>query len=318
MRTSIMLASALAATALAKPFEKRQVVVTTVDVVYTTDVVTVTAGQSATDTVKPSASATSVPRKHHHRPSKQPSSSAVVTTTTQAPAPVYTTTEAPAPVETTTQAPAPSSYSAPAQSSSAAPAPQPSSTGVFTDYSLAAVAHHNYHRANHSAPDIAWSQSLADTAMKIAKTCVYQHSMDVDGGNYGQNIAAGVDAGHIGETISDLFYNGEVTKFTQYGVASPDMGSFEGWGHFSQIVWKASTQVGCATYDCGSSLQNFQANNGFFTVCNYRTAGNFGGEYAENIGSSLNKATVPGKYNVDTDAINTNYCKSTGQTPRSS
>lgn len=37
--------------------------------------------------------------------------------------------------------------------------------------------HHNIHRANHSAPDIAWSDSLAATAQKIGETCIYAHNM---------------------------------------------------------------------------------------------------------------------------------------------
>jgi uncharacterized protein YkwD len=37
--------------------------------------------------------------------------------------------------------------------------------------------HHNIHRANHSAPDLTWSDSLAATAQKIGETCVYAHSM---------------------------------------------------------------------------------------------------------------------------------------------
>jgi uncharacterized protein YkwD len=38
-----------------------------------------------------------------------------------------------------------------------------------------ALDHHNIHRANHSAPPLVWDQALADTAMKLAQTCVYGH-----------------------------------------------------------------------------------------------------------------------------------------------
>ena len=141
----------------------------------------------------------------------------------------------------------------------------------------------------------------------------------MNGGGYGQNIAAGVEGNNISAIITDLFYNGEVGNFDgYYGEANPPMGNFDNWGHFSQIVWKASTQVGCATYDCGSNLANFNAPNGFFTVCNYQSAGNFGGEYADNIGASLGQSTIPGTYKVDESTINTSYCSATGQTARSS
>lgn len=321
-----MLASALAATAFAKPMEKRQVVVTTVDVVYTTDIVTVTAGQSssaATTSAAPAKSSGKHGKHGHHHPSSYPASSSYQPVPSSYQPPQSSSSSAPAPVPTTSDvpAPAPTSYSsaapapAPSSSSSAAAAPQPTSYGgTATTFQQAVVDHHNYHRANHSAPNIAWDQTLADTAMTIAKTCVYAHSMNVNGGGYGQNIAAGEGASDISTTISDLFYNGEVNKFTQYGEANPDMSTFESWGHFSQIVWKDSTKVGCATWKCSSGLTNFDSpSNPYFTVCNYSPPGNFGGEYGANIGASLNQATVPGSANVDTAAIGKSYCGATGQ-----
>ena len=63
-----------------------------------------------------------------------------------------------------------------------APAPAPaggsySGAGQATpaDYSEAVVAHHNAHRANHSAPALSWDAGLAATAQKIASSCVYAH-----------------------------------------------------------------------------------------------------------------------------------------------
>ena len=48
-----------------------------------------------------------------------------------------------------------------------------------TDYISAAVDSHNYHRANHSASDMSWSDSLAASALIVANTCVFQHDMYV-------------------------------------------------------------------------------------------------------------------------------------------
>ncbi|KAF4553979.1 Hypothetical protein D9617_5g068540 [Elsinoe fawcettii] len=172
------------------------------------------------------------------------------------------------------------------------------STGVATTYKQAVVNHHNYHRANHSSPDLTWSAALAQTAKKIADTCVYAHSMDVDGGDYG--------AKDISKIISDMFYNSEIGYFSsQYGKASPDMSNFSKWGHASQIVWKATTEVGCYTTDCtGSGLQNFNyKSNAYYTVCNYKVAGNMVGAFDDNVGTCLNQPTIDGTYNVDTEAI---------------
>ncbi|KAI4743071.1 PR-1-like protein [Aureobasidium sp. EXF-12298] len=181
-----------------------------------------------------------------------------------------------------------------ASSTIAAPA------GKATTYQERVVDHHNVHRANHSAPALEWDSQLAATAAKIAATCVYAHSMDVDGGNYGQNIAAGVEANNVSAVITELFYNGEVGYYTNlYGQANPDMTNFEKWGHFSQLVWKGTTKVGCATQYCSGGLANVgQYVSPHFTVCNYGAPGNYAGEYADNIGASLNQPTQDWQYNL--------------------
>jgi hypothetical protein len=147
---------------------------------------------------------------------------------------------------------------------------------VPTSYSGLVVYQHNLHRANHSSPDLAWSDDLAASAQIVASSCNYAHNVDVNGGGYGQNIAAGVQPANIATIITDMFYNGEVGYFAdQYGKKNPDMDDFEKWGHFSQIVWAGTTHVGCATQDCSASgLSNTGGGVApYFTVCNYKTPG---------------------------------------------
>jgi len=195
---------------------------------------------------------------------------------------------APAPYEPAPAAPAPAggSYSGAGQATPG-------------DYSDAVVAHHNAHRANHSAPALTWDAGLAATAEKIASSCVYAHETSTDGGGYGQNIAAGAPASNISSVITELFYNNEVGNFDSlYGQSTPsninDESAFDGWGHFSQIVWKGTTKIGCATYDCsGRGLANTGSNvPPHFTVCNYSPAGNFLGEFNQNVGQSLNLPSI--------------------------
>ena len=136
--------------------------------------------------------------------------------------------------------------------------------------------HHNIHRANHSANAVTWDAGLASTAATIAASCNYAHNVNQDGGGYGQNIAAGIQASNISAIITELFYNGEVGWFSGlYGQAQPSMDNFENWGHFSQIVWKDTTRIGCATQDCSSTgLTNVGSNvPPYFTVCNYENPG---------------------------------------------
>lgn len=118
------------------------------------------------------------------------------------------------------------------------------------------------------------------------------------GGGYGQNIAAGTEAGNIASVLSNGFYNGEVLAYPSFGSDNPDMSNFHIWGHFSQMVWEATESVGCYTYTCsppgadafdckpdGTSYLSGEEINcrsspesiptaAIFTVCNYYPAGN--------------------------------------------
>jgi uncharacterized protein YkwD len=146
-----------------------------------------------------------------------------------------------------------------------------------TTYQQRVLVSHNVHRANHSASNLVWDNALASTAAKIASTCVYAHNTTTDGGGYGQNIAAGLAADNITAIITELFYNGEVSYFNGlYGQAQPDMTNFHNWGHFSQIVWKGTSKVGCATQYCPKGLANVGPYTPpHFTVCNYGPPGKF-------------------------------------------
>ncbi|KAL2006034.1 hypothetical protein VTN00DRAFT_9688 [Thermoascus crustaceus] len=183
-----------------------------------------------------------------------------------------------------TEAAAPSPAPEPNDPSPPPPAPTaPTFSGSSNSYQAQVLQQHNMHRSNHSAPALAWSADLEASAKKLADSCVYAHNTDIDGGGYGQNIGYGVPSEAIGKMITNLMYNDEMGYFEGlYGNPNPDMSNFEKWGHFSQIVWKGTTQVGCATTVCGT-LQNIGAGPIPFTVCNYGPAGNFAGEYADNV-----------------------------------
>jgi hypothetical protein len=103
-----------------------------------------------------------------------------------------------------------------------------------------------------------------------------------DGGGYGQNLAAGPSAANIGVSITDLWYNSEMPKYAPYyGQATPGGSNFNsvfgGFGHFTQVVWKGTTQVGCYTYTCPNGISGVGANvPPYLTVCNYKAPGRAG------------------------------------------
>ncbi|KAJ5554211.1 hypothetical protein N7513_004170 [Penicillium frequentans] len=176
---------------------------------------------------------------------------------------------------------APSSTLATSTSTSSTSSATASATNA---YQQAVLYNHNIHRSNHSVSSLKWSADLESSAQTLAARCTYEHDTSIDGGGYGQNIGYGVEASEVGVMITNLMYNDEIEFFpTPYGESDPSMSDFDKWGHFSQIVWKATTHVGCATVVC-DPLGNVDSSEALpFTVCNYSPVGNVGGEYGDNV-----------------------------------
>ncbi|KAJ4535773.1 hypothetical protein HRR77_007717 [Exophiala dermatitidis] len=174
-------------------------------------------------------------------------------------------------------------------------------------YINAILVHHNIHRTNHSASALTWSPAMAETARVIAQTCVYGHVTNINGGGYGQNIGAGYPATPLGmgNFVTEGLYNSEVNNYVSYG-SEPDTSKLNQWGHFTQIVWKSTTSVGCYTADCtATGLQNVGSGvPPYFTVCNYSPPGNFIGAFAPNIGVSIGLPTVHADYGLSSMTAN--------------
>jgi uncharacterized protein YkwD len=128
---------------------------------------------------------------------------------------------------------------------------------------------HNAVRAKHCAGPLAWSPKLAAVAQKWADTlrdkgCAFGHS----GGQYGENLAAGTEGVLDPEATVKMWYD-EIAKYR-----FPDGGFSMETGHFTQVVWRGTTQVGCGHSQCkGNDIW----------VCNYDPAGNWDGQYRENV-----------------------------------
>ncbi|CAK7241775.1 MAG: hypothetical protein STHCBS139747_003246 [Sporothrix thermara] len=170
-----------------------------------------------------------------------------------------------------------------------------------TDYITVAVNAHNIHRLNHSAPAVSWNADLAADAAVLAATCVFAHNTSIGGGGYGQNIAySGSSANlananpatYVNIATTNQWYNSELSFYptSNYGSATTDTSAFGSWGHFSQLVWVASTQIGCASQYCAAGT--ISTLNSWYTVCNYKAQGNVGGQYVNNVLAPLGMATI--------------------------
>lgn len=154
-------------------------------------------------------------------------------------------------------------------SSSPSPSPPSSTAGDASAADINAyLIAHNTVRAQHGAVDLTWNYTLAGAAQEWANGCDFQHSGGTLG-PYGENLAAGTGAYGIAEAVADW-----ANEVSQYNPKDPIP------SHFTQIAWKATTDVGCAVQTCNGIFSGEEAQ---YYVCEYFEAGNVLGEFSENV-----------------------------------
>ena len=119
---------------------------------------------------------------------------------------------------------------------------------------------HNQKRARHGVPDLTWDATVYQYAQKFADQYSCSGNLQHSGGKYGENLAVG-------------YADGAAALQAWYEEAGKDglsysYGSSSVYNHFTQVVWKSTTKLGCAYKDCRA--QNW----GLYVVCSYDPAGN--------------------------------------------
>ena len=144
--------------------------------------------------------------------------------------------------------------------------------GPLKDQALKA---HNNHRAKHGVPALAWSDAIARDcqvwADKIAKANCLQHATKEQRGGLGENIAmfTGNYEG-AGERATSMWYS-EVEKY-DFKKATFRSGT----GHFTQVVWKGSNELGMARAKSPDGRSTY-------VVARYKPAGNMLGDFDKNV-----------------------------------
>ncbi len=151
------------------------------------------------------------------------------------------------------------------------PKPAPRATaGKLSPAAETFITEHNRYRAKHCAQPLAWSPQLAADAQKWADTleakgCMFGHS----GGKHGENLAAGTTGAVPPEEVVRMWYD----EVKLYSFSKPTGFSME-TGHFTQVVWLDTTQVGCGMVQCkGNDIW----------VCQYESPGNWEGQFRQKV-----------------------------------
>ncbi|XP_047450355.1 Golgi-associated plant pathogenesis-related protein 1 [Mugil cephalus] len=124
------------------------------------------------------------------------------------------------------------------------------------------LATHNSYRAKHDAPPLTLNSELNNAAQKWAEKCLAQNSLSHSDTKDGENVfymSSSRAVNPTGKEAVDSWYS-EIEK---YNFQNP--GFTSGTGHFTQVVWKSTTEVGVGMATNGKTV---------IVVGQYRPAGN--------------------------------------------
>lgn len=134
---------------------------------------------------------------------------------------------------------------------------------------------HNVYRKSHQVDNLKFNAELNEIAQsyaeKLASTNSFNHSgAKFNNDNMGENLYMQGGREMLGEMPADSWYD----EIKDYNFKNPQNKTGV-VGHFTQLVWKGSQEIGigCAKADDGS----------YYVVANYYPAGNWMGEELTNV-----------------------------------
>ena len=143
-----------------------------------------------------------------------------------------------------------------------------------TSFNSRILMSHNIERARVGVPPLVWSESLAHNAQswadELARSRRFEHSPQQTGATpQGENLWMGTAAAYSAEEMVQAWIDERADFIPGIFPANTRTGNWEGIAHYTQLIWRNTTQVGCA-------LAHNQEDE--YLVCRYSKAGNWFGE----------------------------------------
>lgn len=139
------------------------------------------------------------------------------------------------------------------------------SPGIDKTFAKEILDAHNTDRAKHLAQALSWDTDAYNYAKKVADNYDCSGVLTHTHGQFGENLACGYKDGP--SAVQAWYEEGQTYD---YSTANE-------YNHFTQMVWKDTTKVGCAYKDCSSE------NWGLYIICSYDPAGNVIGHNKANV-----------------------------------
>ncbi|WP_342377184.1 CAP domain-containing protein [Myxococcus stipitatus] len=120
---------------------------------------------------------------------------------------------------------------------------------------------------------VTWDTEAENTAKAYAAKCEFKHNPNR--GNLGENLYAATPDSKTTRAVVE----GWSSEINDYNYATNSCAQTKMCGHYTQIVWRNTKRIGCATQVCtenspwGAQWPKWQ-----LWVCNYAPPGNYVGE----------------------------------------
>ncbi|KAH9524790.1 hypothetical protein Btru_027833 [Bulinus truncatus] len=133
------------------------------------------------------------------------------------------------------------------------------------------LAVHNAARAAVSVGPLRWNNTLSNIAanLSVGTGCKFQHS----GGPFGENVFGSSPLSRFNKGLAEAAVKAFVVEKAFVDAKWSCLGrKIKSCGHYTQVVWRSTTSVGCAIFHC----PNARYKNLVF--CEYFPRGNFLGQ----------------------------------------
>lgn len=142
------------------------------------------------------------------------------------------------------------------------------------------ILKHNVLRAKHNSGPLTRFDDLAELAKVTLDGCIAAGTLVHSGTSYngqwmGQNLALSSYTATADSVLNGWYYKEEVNY--DYDTGKSANGGVV--GHFTQVVWKSSKQIGCAV----KTGQWKSYPNSYYVCCNYFPGGNYIGQETKNV-----------------------------------
>ena len=116
-----------------------------------------------------------------------------------------------------------------------------------------------------------WDEEAAVVALDWAQRCLWRHSGTA---GFGENLYASTS---VDDTIAEAV-GSWASEAADYSYAANSCSPNRQCGHYTQIVWRDSLGVGCASWACDTGSPFSTSSRWIYWVCNYVPPGNYVGE----------------------------------------